>query len=452
MQALNTHALISPAALSWLQGRSRLLVGLSGGLDSSVLLHALARQPKFAHFQVRAIHVDHGLQPQAEQWSEHCRDYCAQLGIALTLARVDVAQPGDAGPEAAARDARHAAFESALDDDEILVLAHHRDDQAETLLLRALRASGPDGLGAMRPWRGFGGGWLWRPLLDTARSRLHEYAQSHGLQWIDDPSNDSVALDRNFLRHRILPVLRERWPEADAALARSATLSAEASELLTAEDAQALAGVRSDDPHALQVPALLALPATRRARMLRRWIAELDLPPLPSEGIAHIESDLLSAHSDGDAEFAWAQAWVRRWRDCLHADWRSPPLPPDWAQIWDGREALVLPTGDVLLLHGSAGFAEPLQVRARQGGERIALPGRSHTHALKHVLQDLGVPPWLRERMPLLSDREGTLLAAGDSIRAASFDSWLQQHEARLEWNSDRNRAGIAPHPVSHAT
>ncbi len=410
----------------------RVLVGVSGGLDSTALLHALAVAFNADRARLRAIHVHHGLHAHADGWAAHCQQACDEMGITLAIAHVDVACDAGNGLEAAARKARHAAFEAELDDDEVLVLAHHRDDQAETFLLRALRASGPDGLGAMRRWRRFGRGWLWRPLLDLPRSALLAYAQQHGLQWIEDPSNTDTTLDRNFLRHRVLPLLRERWPHVESSFARSAALSAEASELLDEEDAQALLSVRNPDPRTIDVERLRGLPVARRARVLRRWIDELKLPPLPSRGVAQIEATLLDAATDARAEFAWSDAIVRRWRDVLHADIQLSPLPNDWQVHWDGHQPLALPGGGALQLLGTDGFDAPLRVHARQGGERIRLPGRSHSHSLKHVLQDKDVPPWQRERLPLLSAPDGELFAAGDLVYSLTFEAWLHAHGARL--------------------
>lgn len=408
-----------------------LMVAISGGLDSSTLLHALASTKTARLRGLRAIHVDHGLHRDASAWAVHCRSFCDGLGIPLTIARVDVATRGD-GLEAAARHARYAAFEAALRNDEILALAHHRDDQAETFLLRALRASGPDGLGAMRRWRKFGHGWLWRPLLDLPRSALLAYAQQHRLQWIEDPGNTDTTLDRNFLRHRVLPLLRERWPHVDAAFARSAALSAEAGELLDEEDAQALLSVRSLDPRTIDVDRLRKLPVARRARVLRRWTGDLGLPPLPAQGIARVGADLLDDAADSAAEFAWSGAVVRRWRGVLHADIQRTALPTDWQVHWDGRRPLPLPGGGALHLLGADAFDALISVHARQGGERITLTGRAHSHSFKHVLQDLGVPPWQREQMPLLSTQDGDLLAAGDLVYSATFEAWLHAHSARL--------------------
>ena len=410
-----------------------LLVGLSGGLDSSVLLHLLTQHPATRELGLRAIHIHHGLHADADAWAAHCQAACDALAVPLTVVRVHVAADSGLGVEGAARAARHAAFADALHPDEILVLAHHQDDQAETFLLRALRGSGVDGLGAMQSWRAYARGWLWRPLLDVPRMQLLAIAQRDGLQWIDDPSNADAAFDRNFLRNRVLPILRERWPQAAAGLARSATLSAQAADLLQAEDTAGLAAARLD-AHRLRVDALLQQPAARRARVLRQWIAELELPPLPGAGIAYIESKLLPARGDAQACFEWAGARVQRWRGLLHAGPVRAPLADDFSQLWNGAQPLQLPTGDSLHLQGVAHFDAPLRVHARQGGERIQLPHRAHSHALKQVLQDAGMPPWQRARLPLLASDSGELLAAGAVMLSARMQAWLAAQSAQLQW------------------
>ena len=418
-----------------------IVIGLSGGLDSCVLLHVLSHSPIARASGLRAIHVHHGLHADADRWAGHCQALCDQLALPLVIVRVDVALDRGDGLEAAARAARHAAFAATLREDEILALAHHGNDQAETFLLRALRASGSDGLAAMRAWRRLGPGWLWRPWLDVPRAELLAYAQAHALTWIEDPGNVDTDRDRNFLRHRVLPLLRERWPQADAAFAQSAALHAETAGLLDAEDATALAQAGTIDPSVLLVDALLDMRSARRARVLRRWVASLGLPPLPAQGIARIESDLLGAEPDAVAEFAWSDTAILRWRDLLHADRRRASLPGDYRAEWSGASALRLPTGDGLALMGTATFDQPIVVHARQGGERIALPGRDHTHVLKHVLQELGVPAWERARMPLLSTVDGVLLAAGDLVHSAPFDAWLRANDCHVAWTRDLSQA-----------
>lgn len=408
------------------------LVAYSGGLDSTVLLHALAADPAMRARGLRALHVDHGLHPQSAAWRESCRATCAALGLAFESRRVQVVDAGD-GLEAAARAARHAAFAQVQQPGEVIALAHHRDDQAETVLLRLLRGAG-DGLAAMRPLRAFGPGWLWRPLLAVPRAALAEYARRHELHWLEDPSNASDRHDRNFLRHHVLPRLQERWPQAGAALARSAALLATQADLLAGEDTRRLAQVQGPDPATLSVPALLAEPPAWRARLLRAWLAGLGLPPLPTDATETIDTELLPARPDASARFAWSGAVIHRWRDLLHAGPERAPLPADWSAGWTGETPLPLPTGDTLALDPPRRFDAPLRVHARQGGERLVLPGRSHHTELKQALQELGVPPWERASLPLLSAPDGTLLAAADLVLSAPLAEWLATHATRLRW------------------
>ncbi len=416
-----------------------LVVGYSGGLDSTVLLHRLATEPALRARGLRAVHVHHGLQQDADAWATHCQRQAAVLHVPLQVLRVQVPRASGEGPEAAARAARYAALSSTLATGDLLATAHHLDDQAETFLLRALRASGLDGLGAMRPLRRLGGAWQWRPLLQMPREALQGYAQAHGLDWIEDPSNARSDADRNFLRLQLLPLLRQRWPHAATSLARSAALCAQTGALLAEEDASLLRTHAGDDPRTLRVPALLALPAARRARVLRHWIRTLDLPPLPARGVERIEEALLHARADAEARFAWAGARVLRWRDFLHADTLRAPLPPDWQVDWDGSAPLALPDGGTLRLRAddgrsACGFDAPVRVHARRGGERIVLPGRAHSHLLKHVLQARGVPPWRRAQLPLLSGADGRLLAAGDIAWADGLARWLHARGWHLAW------------------
>src|SRR5690606_29675830 len=229
------------------------------------------------------------------------------------------------------------------------------------------------------------------------------------------------------LRRQVMPALRTRWPHADAAFARAAGLQGEASSLLARADAQALAAARCADPCCLGIEALAALPEARQARVLRHWIDDIGLPPLPAEGVDRVMRRLLAAAPAGAGAFAWRGAVIHRWRGLLWAGPALPGTPPAVRLHWDGDGSLAWPGGGTLVLDPPppgivppaptdpappGAPAPPFVVHARAGGERITLPGRRHSHALKHVLQDLGVPPWIRARLPLLSDRDGTVLAA----------------------------------------
>lgn len=396
-----------------------LVVGFSGGLDSTVLLHWLAADPTIGRRGLRAIHIHHGLQAQADDWADHCQQLAAQWQLELQVIRVQVDNHGQ-GMEAAARDARRQAFIHALRAGEQLVLAHHREDQAETFLLRALRGSGCDGLAAMQPWSRIGPHPLWRPLLDYSRQQLHRYAQAHALRWIDDPSNADTDFDRNFLRQQVLPLLARRWPHASQALAGSAARCAQDAQLLALHDQQLLAQLAGRHDY-LPINALTALASNQRARLIRAWLRQRGAPPLPGQQHQRLDQQVLASAHDRQARVSWAGGWqLRRWRDQLHLLAPAPALDPGWQASWDGRQPLPLPDGSVWQLHGAPGFSRVLQVRLRQGGERLRLPGRTHATALKDCLQQAHLPPWQRLSLPLLWDGD-ELLAAGDALLAQGF-------------------------------
>lgn len=411
---------------------SPVCVGFSGGMDSTALLHAFAASAAVRTTGLRALHVHHGLSADADGWAAHCEAVCARWNVQLDVVRVDVDLRAGLGIEGAARAARHAAFAATLQRGERLALAHHLDDQAETFLLRALRGSGVDGLAAMRSLRSLGAGQIWRPWLAVPRDAIEAYARENALQWIEDPSNLSTQLDRNFLRHWVLPILRDRWPHAASAFARSASLTGDASAALSTRDRDALVLIRDSDNATLDVAGLLELPAEIRARLLRLWVAELGLPPLPSRGVEAIENGLLHARPDSAAAFAWESAWIRRWRRSLYAGCVNTP-PSAYPATWDGAVPLRSDQGDELLLTGATALPEPVSVTQRIGGERIRLPGRTHRHALKDVLQQFGIPPWLRLRLPLLYAADGELLAAGPVTSGRLQDS-LAARGASLCW------------------
>lgn len=404
-------------------------------MDSSVLLHVLARVRDVRKCGLRAIHVHHGLHPQADAWAAHCQQSCAAIGVPLHVVRVQVERDAGKGLEAAARSARLAAFRDVVADGEVLALAHHRDDQTETMLLRLLRGAGGDGLAAMRRRSRMGSLHLWRPLLALPRTELQAYAEQRELQWIDDPTNAEDRFDRNFIRHRVLPMLAHRWPTASRNIARSAELLGEQAQLLDAIANRWLDDVLAG-PRTLSIAGLRAHSRAQRIRIVRAWLRRLAGTAPPARLLATLEDDLLSARSDSAARIDWAGFALRAWRGNLHADTASAPWPTDWLAHWDGQQALALPDGSRLHLSGAPGFPASMQVRARRGGERIRLPGRQHHHALKHVLQDRGVPPWTRARLPLLIDADEEVLAAGTAIVSARLDAWLRDNGASLHWQA----------------
>ncbi len=393
----------------------RLIVGYSGGMDSHVLLHLLARQRhQWPERTLAAVYVDHGLQAASADWGEHCGGICHELGVPFRVLRIDARPAPGESPEAAARRARYAALAAELDPDAALLTAHHRDDQAETLLLQLLRGAGPHGLAAMPAVARLGQGWLLRPLLEVDRAELLAYAHTQRLNWIEDASNTDTGFDRNYLRHRILPLLRERWPAASRALARSAQWCAETAAWLDQEADADLARVVTPRSDSLSIPALRELSEIRQRNLLRYWLRRLHLPIPDARQLRHILRDTLNAARDRQPCIRWPGGEARRYRDALYA---LPPLAPHDARrslIWrpnaDGYPPLELSGLGQLRLQETVGAGlrksvladATLLVRFRQGGERFRPVGRRHGQELKKLLQEAGIPPWERDRLPLL--------------------------------------------------
>ncbi len=411
-------------------------MAVSGGCDSTALLHALAANPAARARGLSAIHVDHALHPDSADWAAQVRALAHALEVPLQVQRVSVDRGGGRGPEAAAREARHAAFADALHAGEILVAAHHADDQAETVLLRLLRASSADGLAGMRTLRPFGAGWLARPWLGLPRAAIRAYASTHALKWTEDPSNADAALDRNFLRLHVLPLLTERWPQAGATLARSATLLAAVAQRDQLHLAGELARRIGGDPAVLDAGGLAALDPAHRGALLRHWLLACGLAPPDARALDELARRLDAPRADAAIVVRWPGAEVRLWRDALYAMAPLPPAPTGWALDWDGRAPLALPDGGRLRIDGAIASL-PLQVRPRAGGERIVAAGTARPRAVKATLREFGIPPWTRARAPLLWHGD-VLWAVGDWLLAAPFVDWLGAHGARFSWVRSR--------------
>lgn len=429
----------------------RCWVGLSGGLDSSVLLHALAIlvRPSRPELDLRAVHVHHGLMPEADAWVTHCAQLCEDLAVPLKVLRVDVARNAPEGLEAAARAARRAAFASMLAHGDTLALAHHLGDQAETFLMRLARRSGVDGLGAMRALANLEGSpaRIWRPLLSLTRVELERYARDAGLGWIVDPSNAHPRHPRNRLRSEVLPALRQVFPDFEQAIGASAALLAEESSLLFDVTRRALASVQGVDPTTLLLDRLARLHRSLQQRVLRLWMDDLGLP---RPGLDAVNRCLEWATAPGEPGIqTWPGVRLYRYRQLLHAEPDDPLELPEHPLDWDGRSPLAW-VGGRLELAGPATSARRWRVGPRRGGERIRLCRRDQATPLKNVLQDLGIPPWERARLPLLFDASGTLLAAGDLVLSAELEDALGPTAQHLVWcPPDRRQRQREPLPQS---
>jgi tRNA(Ile)-lysidine synthase len=376
MASSRNPASASARAFLQAQGNKRIAVGLSGGIDSVVLLHLLKHHPG-----ISAIHVHHGLSPNADAWAAFCRRLCRQWGVRLKVSKVKV-RPSGKGLEAAAREARYAAFGKLNVD--LIALAHHLDDQAETVLMNLLRGAGLRGASGMRGVSRLEGKLLARPLLEVSRARIEEYGRAHDLEWIEDESNADEALTRNFLRRRVGPLLETRFPDWKRALARAARLAAE-----------------KDD---------------RAGRLLREFLSSQGLKAPSEAKLVEMLKQLTSGAARTRLEHDGATVRVYRGRVSLDATpaGRFAPLP------WKGERRLKIPAlgGELRFTAGEGVASEhlkkgPFQVRLRSGGERLQVHPRRPRRTLKNLFQEAGVPSWARERMPLLFCGEDLVWAPG---------------------------------------
>ena len=423
--------------LRGLPAAQRYWVGLSGGLDSSVLLTALAERHEALPGSLHAVHVNHGLNPRAGEWQRHCEALCKRLGVSLESRSVKLApQPGES-LEAVARDARYAVFHSLVGPTDLLLLAHHQDDQAETFLLQALRGAGPRGLAAMPAAAELDGLHVARPLLDCSRTELEAWAREQKIAWVEDPSNTDRGFDRNYLRHEVLPRLKARWPAATETLSRSARLSAEADELL--KDLAEQDATRYRAEATLPLRALRELAPPRARNLLRHWLQSRDLPLPPAHKLDEILRQA-EARADRNPCIDWEGAEVRRYRERLYAQRPLVTAPPEFRLRAGETHALGAGLGVLCLLPAAgeglkAALCGPagLSVTFRQGGESCRPQGRGHERPLKKWLQELHVVPWLRDRLPLLQGEAGLLAVAGLFV-CAPHGAEPGEPGLRIEW------------------
>lgn len=440
-------------------GGARLAVAYSGGRDSTVLLHALTALRGAHGFALRALHFDHGLAAQSADWAAHCRAQCRAWAVEFAATREALDKPPGASLEAHARRARYRWFAHTVAPGETLLTAHHADDQAETVLLNLLRGRGPEslaGIAARRALSAANGTQVARPLLAFPAAALADYARAHDLRWVDDPSNDSPAFDRNYLRAAVMPALRRRWPGATGAVGLSAAHCREAAELLEADDARCFAACRADAKRGvfclappLEVEAVRALGQARARRLIRHWIHRHGRRTPSAGQLAELCAQVFE--SRGGA-LRWDGAEIRRFRGHLYligAPGDPRPAPVDWdlqpLDLGNGLRVEVETVGcggdgggggsgdsgvggadaddsgvdgvgdngvgvDGGVAGDIAAAIDPRRLRGkrvqwawRRGGERMTLPGRAHSHALKKLFQQVAAPPWERQALPLLT-------------------------------------------------
>jgi tRNA(Ile)-lysidine synthase len=436
--------------------RERLTVGLSGGVDSVVLLDCLKTVSRKLRFRLAAVHVDHQLSPNASRWSAFCRRLCRAHGVPFESVTVNVHRGG--GPEAAARMARYAVFASR--DCDYIVLAHHRDDQVETLLLQLLRGAGVKGLAGMPFLRDEGGRRraeeksrqrkssspiphpssvkILRPLLDATREEILEYARQRKLKWMEDESNRDARFRRNFLRHEVLPVIARRFPAYRATIARSAGHLSEAAALM--DEVAATDARRYIHAGTLRVDGLRHLPAARGRNLLRWFLASHGVAMPATERLGEALRQLVEAKQDARVLIELDGADLRRYEGSAHVVRASRASSP-YHRRWQGEKRLELPDG-VLALGRATGAGISLarlrtgivMVGSRRGGERLQPDCRRPGRSLKNLLQEARMAPWLRERLPLLFHDGKLVWAAGIGVdcayqarrgEAALLPNWL---------------------------
>ena len=463
-----------------LPAHSSILIGLSGGVDSVVLLHVLLTLAKRFSWKLSAVHVHHGISPHADAWAAFCADLCATHHIPLHIEKVDITPLRAQGIEAAARQLRHAAF--ARQPCDFVALAHHADDQVETLLLQLLRGAGVRGASAMPvlslpKWpllarrAGFNGaavrpelvegcrvaksklastgsvrtesknvcaGSIVRPLLHCSRKEVLDYAVAHALHWKEDESNADDNYPRNFLRHRVLPLLGEKFPAYRGTLARSAEHFAEASDLLdelARLDAPDLfpspacgRGARGEGGEfLLEVSRLRTLSQPRAKNLLRYFLHSLEAPMPQAVQLDDMLQQLCRAREDASVCIAYGGWQVHRYQGKAYALRALGEVDRSLVLPWHGETELDWPAvNGRLRFHSSQGVGislaklqrAPVTLRLRNGGETLRPQPNAATRTLKNLLQEHHVPPWQRDRLPLLYCGDELVCVPGAAIAA----------------------------------
>lgn len=432
------------AALERWPPPARVTVAFSGGVDSTVLLAALARLPLRA--PLRAAHVDHGLHADSARWSEKCAVFASELGVDLVSVRVSVDRAARVGLEAAARAARYRALADLMSVGDVLLTAHHGDDQLETLLLRLVRGTGVRGLRGIREHEPFGPGTLARPLLGCTRAEILAQARAWNLSWLEDPSNRNLEHDRNFLRATVVPRLVERWPAAARSAQRLAEQMTDAERLLDEVAARDAAAV--DDPRRVPRAALEPLEPARQRNLLRYLLRSAGFETPSAHKIEELRAALLGARHDALPQIRWPGIDARVFREQLYfMAALPPPSLRGYAARLDKRSRWTGPEGELAFerLGDGPGLPESwldagLTLRFRGGGEDFRPLAHAHSRPLKRWLQEAAIVPWMRARIPLLY-REDELVAVGDL--------WLADETRRVS-DEPRWRVTWTNHPPLH--
>jgi tRNA(Ile)-lysidine synthase len=408
--------------------QGRFLVAYSGGVDSHVLLHCCASTPQLKD-KLTAVYVHHGLQEEAEIWAGHCEKTAKELGVEFLTLRVNAKSAPGESPEEAARNARYAALKSLMGTGDALLLAQHREDQLETVLLQLFRGCGLPGLSGMPESQAFGSGVMLRPLLNISKQAISNYACAHQLSWVEDPSNQCNDYDRNFLRNTVVPLLKQRWPAIDKTVARSAKHCADAQMLVEDVADELFNAAFNPADKTLSIARLTEHQIHPQQLIIRHWFRHLGLRMPAQVLVERILNEVVAAAGTRDPILSGQGYSICRYRDQLYCLERlAHEVPQDI--VWPfGQDSIKITQNQVLsCVPASKGILSEqwqkakVEIRFRRGGEKISLPGRQGRHTLKNLFQESGIPPWKRDAIPLIY-LDNTLAAVGDLWISAMFYS-----------------------------
>ena len=404
----------------------RWVVGFSGGLDSTVLLHLLANHPE--RRDLLAVYINHGLQVESESWSSHCSETCKKQDIPFVAVNVVVDPSGSS--ETQARKSRYQAFEQVLQAHDVLVLAHHLDDQVETAFLNLLRGSETPGLLGIPSVRRLSESLVSRPLLGVAREAIKRYALNHKLSWIEDPSNASDLADRNFLRNQVMPLLASRFPDLRSKLASGIQRDLQARQLLHQLARQDLARLQNEQA-GISIQGLKQLGESRAVNLLRTQLLDQAVSLPSGKHLRQGLADMQSAEVDKSPVISLKGYEYRRFqgRMYLHEtvqriNWTPVEWPMD-AESIDIEELRItretVATGGVPLSMGR------LTLRLKQAGEAIFL---GHNRKINDILREACVPTWIRSRLPVVV-RDDELIAI------PALPDWVCEQRVATPYRTD---------------
>lgn len=406
---------IEQAILDHIKNRQSLLVAYSGGVDSTVLLHALTqlKQQQRPDLQLSAIYIHHGLSQNADSWARHCQQQCQIWQVPLIIEKVQL-DPMAGNIEQQARNARYQAIYRHLKSDQMLCTAQHLDDQCETFLLALKRGSGPAGLSAMP----VESNRHLRPLLTISRQQIEAYANWHQLTWIEDESNQDDHYDRNFLRLKVLPLINQRWPQFSQMVARSASLCQQQEALINElldNDFHQLLTTQGQ----LRLSPLINYSEYKRNAILRMWFRQQGVMMPSQKQLALIWQTVVEAKEDANPKFVLHNKQIRRYQNQLYL----LPLYDDTEHLvinWDLTSPLVLPDNIGQL---QSHYQHDLNCRLPQADEavtvrfhaqgRLQIVNRQGSRAIKKIWQEHQIPPWMRTRTPLIFYNEQLICAVG---------------------------------------